>query len=626
MTISSTQTGGSAWPAHVRVGPTGTVYVAWRESGDPNSNSDKVYVAVSTNGGASFSAPALAFTLSPLSFSENSPPELPGINFWTLGELAVYILPDPNTPATLYLIANAPDSGDPAGVAYFSRSLNGGVSWSPPVSVGHTQGGIAQIFAIGDVDNGSNIVVDWLDNRSGAMDATGSYLFDMYAAISHDGGSTWTAPFKISDKQIRQPTPEPSATATSFPEPRIGEYSGLAAQSCVAYANWINIPTGFMQIFPICAPAVTDVTPAVGVAGGGTTVTLSGSNFQTLDPTTVTFGGAAASGVAVGTINPATLVSANLSVTAPSGASGTTVDIVASDYKGTSALNSGDTFSYFTPSQPFLRVQGGHCGPATIEATVYNVQGSPIPGAVLQFSYGSTRATIATDINGQATLTFPYNSYSGTVTVTNTSATGTPSSTTNIYFAPRIVCDPIEVISIDDLDDWDGLPASFSRFHPNPCYECPPDNFAWSLGDDGDFYSLVAHDVDPASRGAFATAPAVLSRDQARTLLRTSTHVALSSISGRSAFVVGPVVGFSTLVTAASRISLALPFNRAAVPPNDHLLVVQYDEKQKRWTDQGIATTATRGRQIRAVTRTAGLYTVLAVVPKHSVPNIDLEH
>ncbi len=75
-------------------------------------------------------------------------------------------------------------------------------------------------------------------------------------------------------------------------------------------------------------PTVTGVTPNQGPVGGGTSVTLSGSNFQA--GATVTFGGAAASNVVVASgsqitcVTPAHYASVvDVTVTNPSGGAGT---------------------------------------------------------------------------------------------------------------------------------------------------------------------------------------------------------------------------------------------------------------------------------------------------------------
>jgi IPT/TIG domain len=86
---------------------------------------------------------------------------------------------------------------------------------------------------------------------------------------------------------------------------------------------------------PPPAPTVSGVSPASGPASGGTTVTVTGTNFGSGD--TVAFGGSAATGVVV---NSATSITA----TSPSGTG--TVDVTVTGPGGTSAASSADQFTY----------------------------------------------------------------------------------------------------------------------------------------------------------------------------------------------------------------------------------------------------------------------------------------
>jgi hypothetical protein len=69
------------------------------------------------------------------------------------------------------------------------------------------------------------------------------------------------------------------------------------------------------------APTVISVTPNTGPTGGGTSVTITGTNF--LNPSTVTFGGVAATNVVV--VNATTITA-----TTPAHAAGA-VDVVVAD-------------------------------------------------------------------------------------------------------------------------------------------------------------------------------------------------------------------------------------------------------------------------------------------------------
>ena len=85
------------------------------------------------------------------------------------------------------------------------------------------------------------------------------------------------------------------------------------------------------------APTVTSVTPAVGAFSGGTVVTIAGTNFGTLTPTTVRFGTNAATAV---TCSSATLCTA----TSPAGTG--TVDVTVTVGQQTSPVTAATRFTY----------------------------------------------------------------------------------------------------------------------------------------------------------------------------------------------------------------------------------------------------------------------------------------
>lgn len=93
------------------------------------------------------------------------------------------------------------------------------------------------------------------------------------------------------------------------------------------------------------APTVTAVSPSSGPAAGGTTVTVTGTNFT--GATAVSFGSAAATGVHV-------LSSTQLSAVAPPGSG--TVDVRVTGPGGTSAASSGDQFAYQAPTSAITAV------------------------------------------------------------------------------------------------------------------------------------------------------------------------------------------------------------------------------------------------------------------------------
>jgi hypothetical protein len=89
------------------------------------------------------------------------------------------------------------------------------------------------------------------------------------------------------------------------------------------------------------APTVISLSPTSGTAAGGTTVTISGTNFYADASLAVSFGGVAGTGV--------TWVSSNtVTVAAPSGTAGAIVDVRVTDAGGTSVVISGDAYTYTT--------------------------------------------------------------------------------------------------------------------------------------------------------------------------------------------------------------------------------------------------------------------------------------
>ena len=122
-------------------------------------------------------------------------------------------------------------------------------------------------------------------------------------------------------------------------------------------------------------PTVTGISPTNGALGGGTAVTITGTNLA--GATQVNFGGKA------GTIKSNTPT--QIVVTSPSGTG--TVDITVVDPGGTSAASSADQFSYV--------------GPPTV-ATAASATPSPVTGLTTSLS------VLGADVSGESTLTYTW--------------------------------------------------------------------------------------------------------------------------------------------------------------------------------------------------------------------------
>jgi spore coat protein U-like protein len=124
-------------------------------------------------------------------------------------------------------------------------------------------------------------------------------------------------------------------------------------------------------------PTVTNVNPNTGPTSGGTSVTITGTSFS--GATAVSFGSNAAASF---TVNSATQITA----TSPAGVG--TVDVTVTTAGGTSAISSGDRFTY--GSAPTVTNVNPNTGP-TSGGTSVTITGTNFSGATA-VSFGSNAA------------------------------------------------------------------------------------------------------------------------------------------------------------------------------------------------------------------------------------------
>jgi hypothetical protein len=121
-------------------------------------------------------------------------------------------------------------------------------------------------------------------------------------------------------------------------------------------------------VFSLPGPTVSSIAPSQGLIGGGTSVTITGTNFVTV--ISVKFGSVAASTY---TVNSALQIVA----TSPPGTG--MVDITVTGANGTSSTGIGDQFTYFgVPGAPTVVAATAGNGQATVSWTAPSSNGSPI--------------------------------------------------------------------------------------------------------------------------------------------------------------------------------------------------------------------------------------------------------
>jgi hypothetical protein len=209
--VSSSDDGGKTWSAPVFasgpdekaqeiaqpvVGPDGALYIVWRNRDDGYQTQKRPLVlAKSTDGGATFTrtsvddfAPAPATAVAPAG-SAGYP------------RIAV----DPKSGA-LYIVHVGFDFGDDLDTV-LQRSTDGGATWSAPVRVNDDPkgNGVRQLDARVAVAPNGRVDVTWIDLRASypsAIIPKPSGFGDAYYASSSDGGVTFSANRRISDRSI----------------------------------------------------------------------------------------------------------------------------------------------------------------------------------------------------------------------------------------------------------------------------------------------------------------------------------------------------------------------------------------------------------------------------------------
>ncbi|WP_199228409.1 putative Ig domain-containing protein [Caulobacter sp. D4A] len=212
------------------------------------------------------------------------------------------------------------------------------------------------------------------------------------------GGTAATGYTVNSATQITATAPAGSAGTVDIRVTTVGGQSATSASDQFTYS---------------ALPTVTSISPTAGPTGGGTSVTISGTNFTGV--TAVTFGATAATGF---TFNSATSITA----TAPAGSAGT-VDVRVTTPAGSSATSAADQYTYV--SAPTVTSVSPTAGPTgggqTVTITGTGFAAAAGTGAV---KFGAATATYTINSNTQITATSPANS-AGTYDITVTTVGGT---------------------------------------------------------------------------------------------------------------------------------------------------------------------------------------------------------
>jgi hypothetical protein len=222
--------------------------------------------------------------------------------------------------------------------------------------------------------------------------------------------------------------------------------------------------------YTAATPTVTGVSPTSGPRSGGTSVTITGTNFT--GATSVTFGGLSATF----TVNSSTRITA----TSPAMSTAGLVNILVTTPSGTSTANTNSRFTYLAP-QPVITSITPASGPA-IGYTPVVILGSGFTGAT-SVSFGGSLASFNVDSDNQISAITSGHA-TGTVTVTVTTSSGTSAVNAASVFTYTVNYCPSIPLWVNDLDYgvpgggfwwdpgsqlvWTSPTLGWSAFNPNP--------------------------------------------------------------------------------------------------------------------------------------------------------------
>jgi alpha-tubulin suppressor-like RCC1 family protein len=215
-----------------------------------------------------------------------------------------------------------------------------------------------------------------------------------------------------------------ATNATSFTVNSASSITAVSPAGTGTVDVTVTTPGGTSAIGPAdqftyvaAVPTVTKVEPNSGPAAGGTSVTITGTNFT--GATAVKFGATNATSF---TVNSATSISA----VSPPGTG--TVDVILTTPEGTSSTANADRFTYGVTVTRVEPTSGRTAG-----GTSVTIAGTNFTGATA-VKFGATNATSFT-VNSATSITAVSPAGTGTVDVTVTTPEGTSATSLSDHFS-----------------------------------------------------------------------------------------------------------------------------------------------------------------------------------------------
>ncbi len=222
---------------HVDVGPGGEVYVVWAD----RVGQFDIRFRRSLDGGVSFEAPVTVATgnrhpgIDRIRSCDANRGTLNGdIRMLHQAWMAVDTTGGPFAGNIYVVWASDPPGAVDNSDVFFSRSTNGGLTWSPRVQLSADAGLTDQFEPFVAVGIEGTLAMAWYDRR---LDPVNNLLIDVFKAFSTDGGATFGPPTRLTDVSFPPPHINPNFDP-AIVECYMGEYIAIVGDAHAFYFAW----------------------------------------------------------------------------------------------------------------------------------------------------------------------------------------------------------------------------------------------------------------------------------------------------------------------------------------------------------------------------------------------------
>ncbi|HEX9656997.1 MAG TPA: FlgD immunoglobulin-like domain containing protein [Bacteroidota bacterium] len=267
---------------HISTGPNGEVYVVWAHYTTGTAEVG-IGFAKSTDGGATFSTPVIAYPINGIRISNGGIAALNGVR---ASSFPYFDVDRSSGSRSGWIYVITPELVNGQADIFMRRSSDGGTTWSGPIQVNgpDVEAGKWQFMA--------SIAVDQITGEISigyySMDSTGSnFMTNRYIAHSIDGGDTWDNSV-ISDVRANwQPQGTPNTNTTYN-----GDYYETTAWGGKGWAIWTDRRTGTNKAYVenLVYADPTDPNPPSAVSAFSDYTTPTSIVLRWTKPTTLVDG------------------------------------------------------------------------------------------------------------------------------------------------------------------------------------------------------------------------------------------------------------------------------------------------------------------------------------------------